>query len=143
MSTQIKIIIPGEPIAKARARHANRGGFVQTYDPQRVEKESLRLYLKAKGAIMYEAGVPLRCDLTFSMPIPSSMSKKRQREAASGLHHHVKKPDIDNLVKFYLDVANGILFDDDKQIVELVATKRYGDTPSVEILLLALNDAYC
>jgi len=143
MSTQIKITIPGEPFAKARARHSTRGGFVKTYDPQRVEKESLRLYLKAKGAIMYELGTPLRCTMVFSMPIPSSMSKKTRIAAAAGLHHHVKKPDIDNLVKFYLDVANGILFDDDKQIVELSAIKRYSDAPSVEIDLLALCDTYC
>jgi len=138
MSTQIKITIPGEPFAKARARHSTRGGFVKTYDPQRKEKESLRLYLAAKNVVMYAEDVALRCVITFLMPIPGSTSKKKRQQINNGLYHHIKKPDIDNLVKFYLDVANGILFADDKQIVELVAVKRYAELPAVLIELHTL-----
>ena len=43
-----------------------------------------------------------------------------------------KKPDIDNLVKFVLDAANGVLFKDDSQVVRVLATKMYDDRGDFE-----------
>lgn len=40
--------------------------------------------------------------------------------------------DIDNLVKAILDALNGIVFEDDAQVVELVAFKRIGE-PRTEL----------
>ena len=42
--------------------------------------------------------------------------------------------DIDNLIKSVADSLNGVIWDDDDQIVELHATKNYDkDRPRVEI----------
>ena len=38
VETMIKIIVPGEPIAKARPKFARRGKFVQTYNIQETEE---------------------------------------------------------------------------------------------------------
>nr|WP_320443163.1 RusA family crossover junction endodeoxyribonuclease [Limosilactobacillus oris] len=43
------------------------------------------------------------------------------------------KPDTDNYIKSTLDGLNGLLWDDDNQIVDLVASKFYSDNPRVEI----------
>ena len=43
------------------------------------------------------------------------------------------KPDTDNYIKSTLDGLNGLLWADDNQIVDLVASKFYSDRPRVEI----------
>ena len=45
----------------------------------------------------------------------------------------VSTPDVDNVAKFYLDALNGKAFVDDRQIVRLEATKRYGEMDAVDI----------
>ncbi len=66
--------------------------------------------------------------------IPASMSKKRREEALSGALRPVTRPDIDNYVKT-LDALNGIVFRDDSQIAQLIASKHYSDRPRLEIEL--------
>ena len=43
------------------------------------------------------------------------------------------KPDLDNVVKAVLDALNGVVYRDDAQVVNLVATKRYATEPRVEV----------
>ena len=42
--------------------------------------------------------------------------------------HHVKTPDLDNLVKFVLDAMNKVFYVDDSQVTEIITTKEYSDT---------------
>ena len=44
----MKICLEGKPISKMRARYANRGNYVITYDPQAEAKESVSLRLMQK-----------------------------------------------------------------------------------------------
>lgn len=46
-----------------------------------------------------------------------------------------KKPDLDNIVKSILDALNGIAYEDDSQVSELIAKKRYGDEDRITIKL--------
>lgn len=62
---------------------------------------------------------PLEVTLEFFLPKPKSLPKKTTQ--------HVKKPDIDKLVRAALDPMSGILFQDDSQIVSLHASKQYGE----------------
>jgi hypothetical protein len=48
---------------------------------------------------------------------------------------HVKKPDVDNLIKYYLDCMNGICYLDDSQVSIAHAIKLYSPTPRTEIIL--------
>jgi Holliday junction resolvase RusA-like endonuclease len=45
------------------------------------------------------------------------------------------KPDLDNVVKAVLDALNGVVYLDDAQVVNLVATKRYATEPRVEVYI--------
>lgn len=47
------------------------------------------------------------------------------------------RPDLDNYIKAILDALNGIAFKDDGQIVDLSASKRYGE-PRIEV---SINEA--
>jgi Holliday junction resolvase RusA-like endonuclease len=47
----------------------------------------------------------------------------------------MKKPDIDNVAKCFLDAMNGIVYKDDSQVVSLHVTKEYGTVGMVEVMV--------
>ena len=47
---------------------------------------------------------------------------------------------MDNYIKSTLDGLNGLLWEDDNQIVKIVAEKYYSDHPSVEIEVEEVNE---
>jgi Holliday junction resolvase RusA-like endonuclease len=47
----------------------------------------------------------------------------------------VKRPDLDNIVKAITDGMNGVVYEDDSQIVSLHATKVYGTDAMVEVMV--------
>ena len=59
--------------------------------------------------------------------------KKERSLRLSGSHRPVVKPDTDNYIKSTLDGLNGLLWEDDNQIVDLIAHKYYSDNPRVEV----------
>jgi hypothetical protein len=71
-------------------------------------------------------------EMEFYMQPPASLSA-HQRNRLLWMRFPIVKPDIDNLVKFYLDAANDVLWPDDKKIVELKATKIYSEIPQTII----------
>jgi Holliday junction resolvase RusA-like endonuclease len=131
----MKLTIHGNPIPKKRPRFARMGKFVKTYNPQKKEVDAVRLAMKAqwKGKPLTEA-VSVR--LVFIMPIPKSTTKKKLREILAGEVTHIKKPDLDNLVKFYFDCLNKIVWVDDSQVTEIQACKFYGETPLTMISVI-------
>lgn len=48
---------------------------------------------------------------------------------------HIVTPDLDNMVKFYLDCLNKMAWEDDCQVINIVADKRYTNSrnPRTEI----------
>ena len=120
-------IIPGKPIPLARPRL----GKNTTYDSQKKHKLLAGINLKCQMRSQIPPKCPLSIEIAFFMPIPSHISKKK-KQLLEGQPHH-KKPDIDNLIKFVLDVANGILFIDDSVICKIVARKVYSNQPRTEV----------
>lgn len=123
----MRIQIDGIPIPDARPRVTRYG----TYSPRQREKNKIKTYLLSLGKKPRSG--PLRVSIFFFMAIPKATSKKKRKEMIANDITHTKKPDLDNLVKFIFDNCNGILFNDDRQIIELKASKRYGEIPSTII----------
>lgn len=71
----------------------------------------------------------------FYMPIPKSMGRTERALAHQGFLKHTKKPDVDNLIKLYLDVVSGIVFDDDNCVSLGSAIKVYSLNPRTEIYI--------
>lgn len=122
------ITIPGKPIPKARPRFYRRGERVVTFDSQSEEVGMVRLLMRAKmgGREPFEG--PLRVNMVFIFePV-----KRKQKEYPG---FHIKKPDCDNALKFFLDAGNGILWNDDKQVVSLTGVKIYGEKAKTVITI--------
>lgn len=65
-----------------------------------------------------------------------------QQDVALRAHFRVKskKSDLDNLVKTVLDAANGIVFNDDRQVVSIDATlERVTSNPSTYLSIQEVN----
>ena len=133
----IRFDVPGEPGAKGRPRFSTRGGFVKTYTDKKTELyESL---VRNAYLIKYESNKPLegeiKVEIQAHFSIPKSTSKKSREEMVAGRIRPTKKPDIDNIAKTVLDALNGIAFEDDKNITELIVGKHYSDQPHVEVCI--------
>ncbi len=121
-----ELFIKTVPIPKGRPRFY--GGHAVT--PEKTRKyEKLIRDSWTNGIVDAEY---LTIDMVFKMPIPQSLSKKKQRELDG--QPHVKKPDLDNLVKAVLDALNdGVAFVDDSKVWCINACKEYAEEPSVWI----------
>lgn len=114
----------GQPIPLQRPRFSN--GHV--WDCQKKEKLVTQTRLKQlHGSRPLMIG-PLEMHIMFFM----------QHKTKSGWH--VNRPDIDNLIKFYLDCGNGVLYEDDKQVVKITATKSYVMEPRIELFIHELDN---
>ena len=64
-------------------------------------------------------------ELEFGIMIPKSWSKKKREELNNT--YCSNNSDIDNYIKAILDSLNGVVYVDDKQVVELFAKKIYSE----------------
>ena len=138
MTFEVCFCVEGTPVPKGRPRFRSVGKFVQTYTDSKT-REFEAVVAEASSKAMGESDplrTPLKVFLQFTMPIPASVTKKRLKSILDGMEVHTKKPDLDNLIKATLDGMSGIVFDNDSQIVNISATKKYGTHPQTDILVM-------
>lgn len=147
----MKFVIYGNPIPLARHRSFIRHGKIMNYDSQADARKSVKMFfiseLKralnsenkeiAKKASNLASGEFFFLTITFYLPIPDSLSESKRNVFLWGLMKHTKKPDLSNLIKFYEDAANEVLFPDDKMIVCIKTEKHYCEKPRTEIEIMA------
>lgn len=130
----MKFIFEIEPVSQLRPRATTRP-FVHLYDPPKVAAYKRQIGTLAK-AKMSELGLepltgPLQADMIFYRSIQKSLSKAEKLKRATGQHYPAIKPDGDNYVKALWDALNGIVWQDDAQIVDHSVKKRYSLKPRV------------
>lgn len=132
---EIVFTVPGQPVAKGRARAVSISGKARLHTPQKTVQYESMVAIAAQTAM---AGQPLfygpvQLDITAVFSIPSSWPLKRQKMAANRQILPSKRPDIDNIAKAIQDGCNGVVYRDDAQVVKLIAIKQYGDIPGVYV----------
>lgn len=132
----INFTVLGEVTAQGRPRATARGGHAKLYDPakSRDYKNYVRL-VASQHAPPEPLSGPLAVEIRVYRGMPKAFSKKRVREAESGLIRPVTKPDTDNYIKGIKDALNGIIWRDDSSVVEIQASKWYSATPRVEVMV--------
>ncbi len=137
---RIAFVIPGIPVGKGRPKFARRGNFVTTYTPEKTASYENLVKVKAEEAMqgrqVIEGAVSVVIWL-FVTP-PASWSQKKQRAALDGVVFPTSKPDADNCIKGIFDAMNEIVFRDDKQVVDLVVSKRYAATAMAKVRVTPL-----
>jgi Holliday junction resolvase RusA-like endonuclease len=149
---EIQFIVPGEPVAKARARHrqiTTKSGrsFVQSYTPKQTVSYEQTIADQARVVMHHgkypviTAPVVLEVALLFS--IPAGWPNWKRQAALEGFIAHTTKPDVDNVLKSVKDALNGICWLDDAQVVHVDAFKRYGERPGVRIKITPVSVSNC
>ena len=137
MTGSVYFVVTGKPVGKGRPRASTRGGFVRMYtDAKTLGYEAAIADEAARamsGAEPFET--PMQMQVSCYYPIPKSWPKKIKQEAIDEERFPNVKPDLDNVVKAVLDALNGVVYRDDAQVVNLVATKRYATEPRVEVYI--------
>ena len=137
MTFMLTYIVYGEPVGKGRPRFARRGKFTSTYTPQKTKtyEDEIRMMAKAAMGASGPLDTPMTVAIYIRVGIPASYSKQKRMDALAGIIKPMKKPDLDNVAKCFLDSMNEIVYLDDKQVVNLHVTKVYAETPAVEVMV--------
>jgi Holliday junction resolvase RusA-like endonuclease len=130
----IRIELVGTPVAKGRPKFTKTG---HAYTPGKTRNYETVLKVMAGKAMRGRAPLqgPVRIWLEAHLPIPSSWSKKNQKWALNGELLPITRPDLDNLFKGAADALNGIVWRDDRQIVEARLIKVYSDRPRLVLIV--------
>jgi Holliday junction resolvase RusA-like endonuclease len=151
----MKIVIPGNPIAKARHRDGIKRGKRIKYDPQQIEKQKVIKYLKWYIQSYFETGDKeklkegrelatakgFELHVIFYLPIAENDSNASRNAKLWGLTPHTQKPDGSNLLKFYEDAANDVLYKDDCQLVVTSAKKKWSEYPRTELNIMPIKSS--
>ena len=137
MTFVVTFIVYGEPQGKGRPRFVRRGNHISTYTPQKTKtyEDEIRMMAKAAMGASGPLDTPMTVAIYIRVGIPASYSKQKRKDALAGIIKPMKKPDLDNVAKCFLDSMNEIVYLDDKQVVNLHVTKVYAETPAVEVMV--------
>ena len=135
---ELRIVVPGEPVAKGRARLGVVRGHAVAYTPAKtrhyediVREQAVQQF----GTRQPLRDVALTLRATFFRGIPASWSKAKREAALLGTLRPTGRPDLDNMVKAITDGLNGVAYHDDAQIVEATVAKFYSLDPRVDVVL--------
>lgn len=111
--------------------------FVSHYTPKETVNYEALVKLRAAEAMGKRPLLmgPVAVTMWVFLVPPQSWPKKRLAAALEGRVRPTVKPDVDNCTKSLCDGLNGVVWLDDKQVVDLRAVKMYAPTPGVEIMV--------
>ena len=131
MKKVIKFSIAGNPQAQKRARITKWSN----YDPSADAKKDFLILVYDKRPQSPILGA-IKLTVKFTMPRPMAhygTGKNAGILKSNAPTKHIKRPDVDNNVKFILDSLSKIYWKDDSQIWMLTAIKVYGENPKTDI----------
>ena len=145
---RIHFTVPGNPKAQQRHRSWQKGQSRGTYDPSASDKADFLALCRDNAPERPIEGV-VGLSVVFWMPIPKGCSKMFKNEIEGwdgvtksmvnfkdyycGKYTHIKRPDIDNLLKHLKDALTGVYWRDDSQVQIHCAYKLYSHKPRTEV----------
>jgi Holliday junction resolvase RusA-like endonuclease len=127
---EFDLFMPIKPTAKDRPRFVKKSGRVYTTDKTITAEYQIQLYVKAYmarfGFHMIYGNISM--NLTFYYK-----RKKALKVENAEIEYRSQRPDLDNLGKLVMDSLQGVLYNDDSQIVILHAEKVWSDFEGIQL----------
>lgn len=145
MALVAEFVVPGVPVPWSRPRLNGRAGAhgkrFHTAEKDSKHRRNVALCSVA-GALRPDVILdePVLLRVLYVLPIPTKTTAKRREEMHRGVVRPTGTPDLDNLVKSTKDAIKGLLLRDDALVVEVQASKWYGDEPRTEVQLYTVTD---
>jgi Holliday junction resolvase RusA-like endonuclease len=145
---RVSFTVRGYSLGKGRAKSrivAPRGKkpFVSHYTPAKTRNFETSITFQAQAA-MENIGAPfegcVRVLIVSVHVVPASWSSAKRAKALAGILRPNVKPDFDNIGKLVCDAMNGIVYLDDKQVVDGRVVKWYGPIPMMEVTVTPLDE---
>lgn len=116
-----QLVVPGPPVAFKRPRFRRDG---RSFIHPDVAEFRTRVHAAWLDAGRPTVAGPVRVDADFRIPVPASY-RRRNGQPATSCPPFPRQSDLDNLAKALLDALADLVFDDDRDVVELSAQKRW------------------
>lgn len=133
----ISFIIPGEPVAFARAGARGPMRFTPKKQSSHMSLIRLAAYRAMDGQHPLEGALWLD---VVSVSVPPQSWSKPKRSGAIGASK-TTRPDLDNIIKIIKDALNEVVWLDDAQVAEITARKVYGEIAETRVVVQVLDAA--
>ena len=130
-----EFFVPGKPAPQGSKKHVGRGILVESSKELGPWRERVALAASQETKLLIQKPDEVTVVLRFILPRPASAPKNKKALAS-------KRPDIDKLARAVLDALTDVVFQDDSQVVELVAQKYIanpGEQPGVMVSVYHLG----
>ena len=135
---QIQFTVDGEAHGKGRPRFTRDGHAYTDAKTKAYEHAIANVAREAMGDNPPMTG-PVYMALTIRVTPPKSTSATKRRKMLAGEIWPTTKPDKTNVTKAIEDACNGIVYLDDKQIIDGPQTKIYAETAGVDVIIMEVE----
>jgi Holliday junction resolvase RusA-like endonuclease len=124
----VSFTVRGLPVPQGSSRAFAIGGkarIVSTSAPLSAWRNAIAVAASREMGTHPVFDESLEVNATFLLPRPVSVPKGRVYPSV--------KPDIDKLTRALFDALTGVVWRDDSRVVQMSISKRYSDTPGVQV----------
>ena len=116
----VRVLVPGEPVPKARARAVATKKGIRHYTPDKTKlfEKKIKVLAQKYRRVQAPKRTPVRFHLIAVFERPKYMMTAKYDD---GLIEHTVRPDLDNVLKACKDALNGLAYHDDGQVCQIRA----------------------
>lgn len=138
---KLQFTVLGEAVGQQRVRFSTQFGKGRAHEPAKSNVEKMVVRAMCQQAIdeqhwsVPSPDMPVKVEITINCICPKSKAQWIKAAAAKRLIVPLSKPDVDNVIKLYLDALNHVAYPDDKQVFDIAVKRQYGEVASVDVCI--------
>lgn len=143
---EVSFFVPGEPRPQGSKKHVGNGIMIESCKGLHNWRSDVKAFAFRSVPVDWDMTRPMFVELEFLFQRPKGhFTSKGAFSKRAPIHYVVNKNDIDKLTRAVLDSLTSVLYNDDGQVIELHAKRRYcdlGETQGAKILVSSAAEVY-